>query len=135
MARTPKPCSRLLFLHREYNWCWEEKRNKITYPNIPSAIRPAPHSGEVPVPIFKGLPSVDGIDIGHDTNEIDSCDTDMSEKFSQSEDCSSDTEPFLVPKPLPQAELNDLVRDLGLSKKATELGIKITRQKSCLSLC
>ena len=35
---------------------WKKNRHKITYPNIPSAIRPIPHSEEVPVPVFKGLP-------------------------------------------------------------------------------
>ena len=98
-----------------------KNRHKITYPNIPSAIRPVPHSEEVHVPVFKGLPSLDDQDIGHDTSEQDSCDSELSEKCSQSENCSSDTESFPIPKLLPQAELNDLVRDLGLSKKAAEL--------------
>ena len=93
----------------------KKKQYKITYPNIPSAIRPVRQSEEVPVPVW---PSLDDKDIGLDTSDQDSCD---SEKCSQSEDCSSDTETFPVPKPLSQAELNDLVQDLGLSKKAAEL--------------
>ena len=99
----------------------KKNRHKITYPNIHSAIRPVPHSEEVPVPVFKGLPSLDNRDIGHDTNEPDRCDSELSGKYSQSRDFSSDAEPFPVLKPLPQAGLNDLVWDLGLSKKAGKL--------------
>ena len=100
---------------------WKKNRHKITYSNIPSAIRPVPHTEGVPVSVFKGLPSLDDKDIGHDTSEQDNCDSELSDQCSQSEDCSSDTEPFPIPKPLPQDELNDLVRDFGLSKKAAEL--------------
>ena len=61
----------------------KKNRHKITYPNIPSANRPVPHSEEVPVPVFKGLPSLDDKDIGHDTSEKDSCDCELAEKCSQ----------------------------------------------------
>ena len=100
----------------------KKNRHKIVYPNISSAIRPAPHSEEVPVPVFKGLPSLNDKDIGHDTDEEDSCDNELPEtEWEQPEECSSETESPPVPKPLHQTELNDLVRDLGLSKKAAEL--------------
>ena len=36
----------------------KKNRHKITYPNIPSAIWPVPPSEEVPVPVFKALPSL-----------------------------------------------------------------------------
>nr|XP_057946992.1 uncharacterized protein LOC131140513 [Doryrhamphus excisus] len=76
----------------------------------------------IPVPVFKGLPSLNDKDIGHDTNEEDSCDNELPEtEWEQSEECSSETKSPPVPKPLHQTELNDLVRDLGLSKKAAEL--------------
>ena len=78
----------------------KKNRHKITYPNIPSTMRPVPHSEEVPVPVFKSFPSLDVEDIGHDTSEQDSCDIELSEKCSESEDCSSDPGPFPVPKPL-----------------------------------
>ena len=102
---------------------WARKnRHKIVYPNIPSAIWPAPHSEKVPVPVFKGLPSLNNKDIGHDMNEEDSCDNELPEtEWEQSEECSSETESPPVPKPLHQTEQNDLVRDLGLSKKAAEI--------------
>ena len=52
----------------------------------------------------------------------DSCDKELPEtEWEQSEECSSETESPPVPKPLHQTELNDLIRDLGLSKKAAEL--------------
>ena len=113
-----------MFVKRAYKAYFEvgkKNRHKITYPSIPSAIRPVLHSEQVPVPVFNGLPSLDDKDIGLDTSEQDNCDSELSEKCSQLEDCSSDTEPFPVPKSLHLAELNDLVRDLGLSKKAAEL--------------
>ena len=91
-----------------------KNRHKITYPKIPSAIRPVPHSEVVPVLVFKGLPSLNDKYIGHETSEQDNCDSELSEKCS-------DTESFPVTKPLLLAELNDLVLDLGLSKKAAEL--------------
>ena len=111
---------------------WKKKRHKIKYLNIFSAIRPVPHSEEVPVPVFNGLPSWDDKDIGHDTSEQDNCDSELSEKCSQSEDCSSDTEPFRIPKSLPQVELNDLVQDLGLSKKAAELSVSRLQGRNLL---
>ena len=83
---------------------WKKNRHKITYSNIPSAIRSVPHTEGVPVSVFKGLPSLDDKDIGHDTSEQDNCDSELSDQYSQSKDCSSDTEPSPIPKPLPQEE-------------------------------
>ncbi|GBN60181.1 hypothetical protein AVEN_220665-1 [Araneus ventricosus] len=37
----------------------KKNRRKIGYPNLPSAIRPVPHSAEIPVPVFKVLPSLE----------------------------------------------------------------------------
>ena len=38
----------------------KKNRHKISYPSIPSAIRPTLHSDELPIPVFKGfLPSED----------------------------------------------------------------------------
>jgi len=33
--------------------------NSLTYPNLDSAIRPVPHSEELPVPVFEGLPQLE----------------------------------------------------------------------------
>ena len=100
---------------------WKKNRHKITYPNIPSAIRPVLHSEEVPVPVFKEaclhwtIKTLDTIQASKTIVTVN-CQTSVHNR----RDCSSDTEPFPVPKPLPQDELNDLVQDFGLSKKAAE---------------
>ncbi len=87
----------------------KKTRHKICYPNLDSAIRPMPHCGEVPVPVFEQLPSLeDEDDILEDNPESDS-DADFVDV------------PTTEPKRFDQLELNDLVRDLGLSKELSEL--------------
>lgn len=87
-----------------------KNKNRIIYPDLPSAIRPVPHSDELPVPT---KPTVDETNMG---------DTDSTEQSSTSVDVDpvyegSSNEPHLIS----QSELNDLVRELGLSKKKSEL--------------
>ena len=84
----------------------------IEYPNIPSAIRPLPHSDEQPIP---------------EPREIDlltSDDAESSEECSVSEPCTSRNKKFGVttePHLINESELNDLVRNLDLSKVKAEL--------------
>ena len=47
---------------------------EIEYPSLPSAIRPVPHSGEIPVPVFAQLPCLE--DVGYDEKLSDSNDAD-----------------------------------------------------------
>ena len=48
----------------------KKARHKISYPNLDSAIRPVPHSDEVPVPVFDQLPTLeDEDDITEDISE------------------------------------------------------------------
>ena len=80
----------------------------ISYPNIPSAIRPVAHSEEIPIPVPpERLPS-------------------ESRNSASSSDAFDDDEAFepdalTAPQPLKQHELDDLVRDLGLSKESAQL--------------
>ena len=68
-----------------------------------------PHSDEVPVPVFDQLPILeDEDDITEDISEWDS-DADFPDVTSTG------------PQRFDQPELNDLVRDLGLSKELSEL--------------
>ena len=68
-----------------------------------------PHSDEVPVPVFGQLPTLeDEDDITEDISEWDS-DADFPDVTSTG------------PQRFDQPELNDLVRDLGLSKELSEL--------------
>lgn len=87
------------------------KKNKhiVVYPDIPSAIKPIPHGPEVPVPS-----SPDGAHLQEDVEDMELHDTDMSTTFQPS--CS-----IRLPKPLTQNQLNDLTRDLGLSKEHAQL--------------
>lgn len=82
-------------------------RAKLTYPNIPSSIAPVPHSDELPVPIpprSSALPAEDKHSSGTDSDE-----------FHPEQNLSD--EPHFPN----QDELDDLVRDLGLSKSGAEL--------------
>uniref|UniRef100_A0A0K2T3Q7 Putative LOC100197081 [Hydra vulgaris] n=1 Tax=Lepeophtheirus salmonis TaxID=72036 RepID=A0A0K2T3Q7_LEPSM len=89
------------------------KKSKLymTYPCISSAIRPVPHSDEITVPVFTKLADID--DEAHTSvDDDDEEDTDENYKplgslFGQ---------PFLYSQP----ELNDLNRDLNLSKQSAE---------------
>ena len=79
---------------------------------IPSAIRPIPHSDELPIP---------------EPSEIDllsSDDAESNEECSVSEPCTSRNEEFGIttePDLINESELNDLVRDLNFPKVKAEL--------------
>jgi len=85
----------------------KKNKSKIEYPNILSAIRPMPHSADIPVPVFEQLPPLE--DLSDVEERSDSNDAD----FAIHEDP--------VRRGFDQHELNDLARDLGLSKEATEI--------------
>ena len=89
------------------------KKQKIAYPNIPSAIRPIQHSKEIPFPIFKGL----FLSLDEESRSA----TETEEFLPDLEDFSSNAKQFNLPQCFSQIELNDLVCDLGLSKQAAEL--------------
>ena len=86
-------------------------RSKWTYPDPPSARRPSPHSHEVPIPTFHQLPELED---GQSSSDQYS-DNNLNEGDGDYEGMSS------VPQRFRQEELNDLVRDLNLSKAASEL--------------
>ena len=86
------------------------------YPNLPSALRPVPHSPELPVPITY-LHPVKKIIIIPDEHEL----TDSSVHPSTSDDPTYIPECHKTPHLIRQEELNDVVRDLGLSKQHAQL--------------
>ena len=88
----------------------QNNRNKWTYPNLASALRPVPHSEEVPIPTFAQLPELDNDELSTSDQPSDSNQYD-----SDFDDTAS------VPQLFSQDELNDLSRDLNLSKEASEL--------------
>lgn len=96
----------------------KKNRHSIIYPNLLSAIRPVLHSEELPVPVFSGFHLSDDECNERDQGKLQD---DVVELQQMTSDSSSDTQQSLYPKQFSQSELNDLVRDLGLSKKASEL--------------
>lgn len=86
-------------------------RSKWTYPDLASARRPVPHSEEVPIPTFHQLPELcedEYFPSNHPSSDSNEGDRDY-EKMSS------------IPQRFNQDELNDLIRDLNLSKEASEL--------------
>lgn len=91
-----------------------KKRGTVKYPNLPSALRPVPHSDTLPVPSppqnYEILEEGDKDCVEEATHPSTSYDPDF-----EVSDRSSD------PHRISQAELSDLIRDLGLSKEKAEL--------------
>ena len=81
---------------------------KVDYPNLPSALRPVPHSSEIPVPVpeqrFQCTPSSGS----EDAAEADDSNSEFSDRSAG-------------PSKFSQAELNDLIRDLDLPKESAML--------------
>ncbi|XP_069623312.1 uncharacterized protein [Ranitomeya imitator] len=95
-----------------------KNKSKIEYPNLPSAIRPMPHSAEIPVPVFEQLPFLEVL------SDVD--------EHSDSNDAEFEIHKDSVRKGFDQHELNDLARELGLSKKASELLASRLNEKQLL---
>ena len=78
-----------------------------------STIRPVSHSEELPIPVFEDLPQLESALSNED---------DLSSSDSETTIADNDVPPSLLPPQLfSQNELNDLARDLNLSKESSEL--------------
>ena len=93
-----------------------KKKHTVAYPNIPSALRPVPHDEQNPIPI---PPSDFSINVDEEAE---------GESSSGSQQpLESNDDPFVChgessgPHILTQEDINDLVRDLELSKAKSEL--------------
>ena len=104
-----------------------KKKNPLVYPNLEFAIRPIPHSYEISVPVFKGLP------------ELELHNSEGDQAFVLSTDSSEDTvsdvsfPPSLLPQLFYQGELNDLIRDLNFFKESSELLASRLKEKKFIS--
>jgi len=98
-----------------------KNRNKWTYPDLVSARRPIPHSEEVPILTFHQLP-----ELSEDEYCLSDQNCDTTENDSDFETIAS------VPQCFNQDELNDLTRDLNLSKEASELLASRLKEKNLL---
>ncbi|XP_076039030.1 uncharacterized protein LOC143024134 [Oratosquilla oratoria] len=89
--------------------CVNKNKHTVVYPDVPSAIKPQPHGPGVPVPSPpKNTELQDNIE------DIEVDDTDTSVTYQT-------TSTMTLPRPLTQGQLNDLTRDLGLSKENAQL--------------
>ena len=91
----------------------KNKKKTWKYPNLESAIRPVMHSEELPVPIFS---------------------TEPDTSTTSDDSCSDFEEPSVLhgPQQFNQYELNDLVRDLCLSKDQSEILVSRLQEKHLL---
>lgn len=96
-----------------------KNKKEISYPNLPSAIRPVNHGPDVPVPTQPS--SLDDMATFYDTDNVGSS---SGEEF-----CGYNNEPQLFTQP----ELNDLVRDLDLPKESAELLGSRLKEKNLLA--
>jgi hypothetical protein len=95
------------------------KNNKrITYPNLPSAIRPVPHGPDIPVP--------------NPPKQLHTLKTESSATPNEaSEDSAFCTDTHGTSGTFTQIELNDLMGDLNLPKVAAELLGSRLKEKTC----
>lgn len=85
----------------------------VKYPNLPSAMRPVLHSEEFPVPVYADMALNYNTDF--DQGEIENSSGKKNDPSYEDSSCSS--EPYFPN----QQDLNDLVRDLNLSKEQAEV--------------
>ena len=95
----------------------KKNRLNISYPSIPSAIRPVLHSDEFPPPVFNGFVSSEDEETESEEEHIEMA---YKQTDTESEDLSTESKKA-VPQQINQLELNDLVHDLDLSKQAAEI--------------
>ncbi|KAK3889696.1 hypothetical protein Pcinc_006262 [Petrolisthes cinctipes] len=98
------------------------RKNKhlVQYPEVPPAIKPVPHGPEVPIP----EPDVI-MEASSNTEFSDATNSDESGAYKPVDDDQ--------PMPLTQAELNDLTRDLNLSRESAQLLGSRIRDKCLLA--
>ena len=87
-----------------------KSKGNIKYPHLLPAIRPIPHSAELPPPLFTSLPEV-----------VDEPESSITEESSLEDDCYETLADYSSSILITQAFLNDLVRDLNLPKESAEL--------------
>ena len=98
------------------------KKNSWYYPDLESARQPVLQCEEVPIPVFSSFPKlVSNDDLFAETEEVNSNDSNYSDSMS---DTTAEGQSEV--KPFSQSQLNDLVRDLALSKEASEVWLLVS---------
>lgn len=105
------------------------KRHNVKYATVNSVSLPVPHSEDLPIPLSPFMDTPELPDDEEGDEEIDVC---FVEDRPEIDDplYIPDTE---QPHPLTQGDLNDLVRDLYLTKSASELLASRLQQWSLLA--
>ena len=101
-----------------------KNRTTLEYPNLPSAMRPTPHSEEIPVPVFEDK---------NKNIEESSSSQDETQSIATTDDASFLDDNDEQPKLFSQNELSDLVRDLNLPKDSAELLASRLKDKNMLN--
>ncbi|UYV77585.1 hypothetical protein LAZ67_15001631 [Cordylochernes scorpioides] len=95
-----------------------KSRHTVEYPDLPSAMRPVPHSDILPVP--------------QPPENVIFSDDDSDRREQQWDDTNFEVGALSEPHLLTQGDLNDLVRDLDLSKtQSTKVFFFRNRQDEC----
>ena len=104
-----------------------KNRNSLVYANLESAIRPIPQCNEIPVPVFESLPELELP--GFEVDQASVLSADSSETTVSDVDFTLSSPPQL----LSQRELDDLTKDLNLSKESSELLASRLKEKKSAS--
>jgi hypothetical protein len=96
----------------------KKKKPHVIYADVPSAMKPLPHGPEIPIP------KPPDFILSSSSSSTDDSDTVASTTSFMNEN---------QPMPLTQAELNDLTRDLCLSKECSQLLGSRLREKHLLA--
>ncbi|KAI6660792.1 Kinetochore protein NDC80-like [Oopsacas minuta] len=108
----------------------KKSRQTLSYPSIPSVIRPVPHSDRLPPLVFSGFAFPDDEETELEREEIVEMEYQKIDTESESEDSFCETR--VTVQQFNQSELNDLVRDLDLPKQAAELLASRLKEKQVL---
>ena len=100
-----------------------KNKHQIVYPNLDSALKPVPHDSTLLIPV-----PPDGLD-----SVKDECVVDVERQDAADVDFDPDTDGE-EPKVFTQGELNDLVRDLSLSKEKAKLLASRLKEKNLLAV-
>ncbi|KAJ8713010.1 hypothetical protein PYW08_008314 [Mythimna loreyi] len=99
----------------------------MIYPDLESARRPLPHSEEVPVPTY--CSTSESSQEPNPSQELNP----SQENNKVNSDSDFEGSNFTEPKPFTQKELNDLIRDLELSKESAEVLASRLKEKNLLA--